>query len=52
MIEIHIHIHGYINLTNLRYADDTGLLADNITSSKRILARVVQIGKAARLDLN
>ena len=28
------------SLTDLRYADDTALLADNITSTRRILHRV------------
>ena len=39
-------------LSNLRYADDTGLLADNIIDSRKILNRVDQVGKAAGLDLN
>ena len=39
-------------LSNLRYADDTGLLADNIIDSGKILNRVDQVGKAAGLDLN
>ena len=43
---------GGRNLSNLRYADDTGLLADNITGARRILYRVDRVGKAAGLDLN
>ena len=43
---------GDRNLTNLRYADDTALLADNITSMKRILHRVDTAGKKAGLELN
>ena len=43
---------GGRNLTNLRYADDTALLVDNITSMKRILYRVDAAGQAAGLKLN
>ena len=43
---------GGRNLTNLRYADDTALLSDNITSMKRILHRVDQAGRNAGLHLN
>ena len=43
---------GGRNLSNLHYTDGTGLLADNIIGSRRILNRVDQIGKAAGLDLN
>lgn len=40
------------NLTDLRYADDTALLADNITSARRILHRVDTAGRKAGLYLN
>ena len=40
------------NITNLRYADDTALMSDNITSMKRILQRVDAAGKTAGLNLN
>ena len=43
---------GGRNLTNLRYADDTALLADNITSMRRILYRVDAAGKEDGLKLN
>ena len=43
---------GGRNITNLRYADDTALLADNLTSMKRILHRVDTAGKEAGLKLN
>ena len=43
---------GGRNLTNLRYADDTALIADNITSMKQILNRVDIAGKNASLKLN
>ena len=39
------------NLTNLRYADDTAFLADNITSARRILHRVDTVGRIAGLNL-
>ena len=40
------------NLTNLRYDDNTALLADNITSPRRILHRVDTAGRIAGLNLN
>ncbi|GFR57668.1 endonuclease-reverse transcriptase [Elysia marginata] len=40
------------NLTNLRYADDTAIMSDNITSMRRILHRVDECGKKAGLKLN
>ena len=43
---------GGRNLTNLRYADDTALIADNVTSMKRILNRVDTAGRNASLKLN
>ncbi|RUS81683.1 hypothetical protein EGW08_010545 [Elysia chlorotica] len=43
---------GGRNLTNLRYADDTALNADNITNMKRILNRVDIAGRKASLKLN
>ncbi|RUS69941.1 hypothetical protein EGW08_022297 [Elysia chlorotica] len=43
---------GGRNLTNLRYADDTALIADNVTSMKRILNRVDIAGRKASLKLN
>jgi len=43
---------GGRNLTNLCYADDTALLADNITSMRRILYRVDAAGKEDGLKLN
>ena len=46
-----LRIGGRI-LSNPRYADDTGLLADNIIDSRKILNRVDQVGKAAGLDLS
>ncbi|KAK3780508.1 hypothetical protein RRG08_012464 [Elysia crispata] len=42
-----------IGSRNLRYAyHGTGLLAGNITGSRRILNRIDRVGKAAGLDLN
>ena len=43
---------GGRNLTNLRYADNTALLADNITSTRRILHRVDTAGRKSGLKLN
>lgn len=43
---------GGRNITNLRYADDTALLADNITSMRRILNRVDSSGSKYGLKLN
>ena len=43
---------GGRNITNLRYADDTALIADNVTSMRRILYRVDAMGKEAGLKLN
>ena len=43
---------GGRNITKLRYADDTALLADNITSMKRLLYRVDAAGNKAELKLN
>ena len=43
---------GGRNITNLRYADDTALLADNVTSMKGMLHRVDIKGKEAGLKLN
>lgn len=43
---------GGRDITNLRYADDTALLADNITSMKRILHRVDNAGQKVGLHLN
>ena len=43
---------GGRNLTNLRYADDTALIADNVKSMKQILNRVDIAGKSASLKLN
>ena len=43
---------GGRNITNLRYADDTALLSDNLTSMKRIIHRVDTAGKEAGLLLN
>jgi len=40
------------DITNLRYADDTALLSDNLTSMKRILHRVDTEGKKVGLQLN
>ena len=40
------------NITNLRYADDTGLIASNVTTSKRMLYRVDAAGEAKGLGLN
>ena len=42
---------GGRNLTNLRYADDTTLLADNITSSRRIIHKVDTAGRKSGLKL-
>ena len=39
-------------MTNLCYSDDTALIADNITSMKRILNRVQIAGTNASLKLN
>jgi len=43
---------GGRKITNLRYADDTALVAENITSMKRILHRVDTAGREAGLKLN
>ena len=43
---------GIRSLTDLRYADGTALLADNITSMKRIMHRVDTAGKKAGVELN
>ena len=43
---------GGRNITDLRYADDTALLANDITSMKRILHRVDMEGRKAGLLLN
>ena len=43
---------GGQNITNLRYADDTALLATNITSMRRILHRTDIAGRRAGLNLN
>ena len=43
---------GGRDITNLRYADDTALLSDSLTSMKRILYRVDTAGKQAGLQLN
>ena len=43
---------GGRNITDMRYADDTGLLSSNITSSRRMLYRVDAAGKAKGLGLN
>ena len=43
---------GGRNITDLRYADDTGLIASNVTTSKRMLYRVDSSGKAKGLGLN
>ena len=43
---------GGRNITNLRYADDTGLIASNVTTSKRMLYRVDAAGEAKGLGLN
>ena len=43
---------GGRNLTDLRYADDTALIADNVTSLKKILNRVDIAGRNASLKLN
>ena len=43
---------GGRDITNLRYADDTALLADNLTSMQGILYRVDEAGRKAGLNLN
>ena len=43
---------GGRNITNLRYADDTALMANDITSMRRILYRVDAEGNTAGLKLN
>ena len=43
---------GGRNLTNLRYADDTALIADNVTSINIILNRLDITGRNASLKLN
>ena len=43
---------GGRNLTDLRYADDTALLADNITSTRRILHKEDTAGRKTGLKLN
>ena len=43
---------GGRNITDMRYADDTGLVASNVTSSKRMLYRVDASGKRKGLGLN
>ncbi|GFS18793.1 catenin (Cadherin-associated protein), alpha 3 [Elysia marginata] len=46
-----VNINGR-NLTILRYANDTALMSDNITSMRRILHRIDESGKKAGLKLN
>ena len=43
---------GGRNIVELRYADDTCLIADNITSMRRILYRVDYAGTEEGLGLN
>ena len=43
---------GGRKISNLRYADDTALLADNLPSMKRVLNRVDVAGRKAGLKLN
>ena len=43
---------GGRNLTNLRYADDTALLAKDITDMKKVLNSVDEAGKTVNLKLN
>ena len=43
---------GGRNLTDLRYAANTALLADNNTSNRRILHRVDTAGRKTGLKLN
>ena len=43
---------GGRNITDLRYADDTGLIASNVTTSKRMLYRVDAAGEKKGLGLN
>ncbi|GFR74930.1 retrovirus-related Pol polyprotein from type-2 retrotransposable element R2DM [Elysia marginata] len=43
---------GGRDITNLRYADDTALLSENLTSMKKILHRVNNAGQQAGLLLN
>ncbi|GFR68219.1 retrovirus-related Pol polyprotein from type-1 retrotransposable element R2 [Elysia marginata] len=43
---------GGRDITNLRYADDTALLSDNLTSMKTIFHRVNNAGQQAGLLLN
>ncbi|GFS08606.1 catenin (Cadherin-associated protein), alpha 3 [Elysia marginata] len=49
--QVGVNINGR-NLTNLRYAGDTALMSDNITSMRRISHRVDESGKKAGLKLN
>ena len=42
---------GGRNISNLRYADDTALIADNVTSMRRVLHRVDTTGRKANLKL-
>ena len=43
---------GGRNISNMRYADDAGLVGNNITSARRILHRVDVSGKVAGLGMN
>ena len=43
---------GGRNLTNLRYADDTALLAKDIINMRKVLHSVDEAGKIANLKLN
>ncbi|GFS05569.1 endonuclease-reverse transcriptase [Elysia marginata] len=43
---------GGRDITNLRYAEDTALLSDNLTSMKRILHRINNAGQQTGLLLN
>ena len=43
---------GGRNITDLRYADDTSLIADNSTSRRCIISRVDTAGRKVNLTLN
>ena len=49
--ELGISIGGR-NISNLRYADDTALIAENLDNRKLLLKQVDEARKAAGLQLN
>ena len=57
-IELHVHIYGHLiydkvrNINNLRYADDTTLMAESKGELKSLLMKVKEESEKAGLKLN